>query len=319
MRGVRFWGTRGSLPVALDAAGVRAKLAAALRGAQGLALDSDAALAAYIDALPFNVGATFGGNTSCVELMTGDRDYVVCDLGSGLRAFGQAVIARHGPASPQTYHLFVSHLHWDHIMGLPFFGPAYIPGNRLVFYGGHAEVEAALRRQMAPPSFPVGFDVLHASIDFVHLAVDVPHDVAGMRVTLKRQHHAGDSYGYRFEKDGRTIVYSTDSEHQLTEPGELVAFTEFFRDADLVIFDAMYSLAEATSVKADWGHSSNIVGVELCQAAKVKELCLFHHEPALDDAALAKMLAETRRFEEITRGGAPLRISAAYDGLEIRL
>ena len=319
MRGARFWGTRGSLPVALDAAGVRAKLVAALRGASGRTFASDADLDVYVDSLPFDVGSTFGGNTSCVELLTGEREYVICDLGSGVRPFGQAAIARHGPAAPQTYHVFVSHVHWDHIMGLPFFGPAYIPGNRLVFYGGHENLEAALRRQMEPPSFPVGFDVFHAAIDFVHLAPDVPHDVAGMRVTLKRQHHAGDSYGYRFEKDGRTIVYSTDSEHQLTEPGELVAFTEFFRDADLVIFDAMYSLAEATSVKADWGHSSNIVGVELCQAAKAKELCLFHHEPALDDAALTKMLAETRRFEEITRGAAPLRISAAYDGLEIRL
>jgi len=307
------------LPVALDAAGVRTKLKAALRGASGRTFASDADLDAYVDGLPFDVGSTFGGNTSCVELLTGEREYVVCDLGSGVRPFGQAAIARHGPAAPQTYHVFVSHVHWDHIMGLPFFGPAYIPGNRLVFYGGHENLEAALRRQMEPPSFPVTFDVFRAAIDFVHLAPDVTHDAAGMRVTLKRQHHAGDSYGYRFEKDGRTIVYSTDSEHQLTEPGELVAFTEFFRDADLVIFDAMYSLAEATSVKADWGHSSNIVGVELCQAAKVKELCLFHHEPALDDAALAKMLAETRRFEEITRGGAPLRISAAYDGLEIRL
>jgi len=319
VRGARFWGTRGSLPVALDAAGVRTKLKAALRGASGRTFASDADLDAYVDGLPFDVGSTFGGNTSCVELLTGEREYVVCDLGSGVRPFGQAAIARHGPAAPQTYHVFVSHVHWDHIMGLPFFGPAYIPGNRLVFYGGHGNLEAALRRQMEPPSFPVTFDVFRAAIDFVHLAPDVTHDVAGMRVTLKRQHHAGDSYGYRFEKDGRTIVYSTDSEHQLTEPGELVAFTEFFRDADLVIFDAMYSLAEATSVKADWGHSSNIVGVELCQAAKVKELCLFHHEPALDDAALAKMLAETRRFEEITRGSAPLRISAAYDGLEITL
>jgi len=318
VRGARFWGTRGSLPVALDAAGVRAKLVAALRGADGRAFASDADVDAYVDSLPFDVGATFGGNTSCVELLT-EREYVVCDLGSGVRPFGQAAIARHGPAAPQTYHVFVSHVHWDHIMGLPFFGPAYIPGNRLVFYGGHENLEAALRRQMEPPSFPVGFDVFRAAIEFVHLAPDVSHDVAGMRVRLKRQHHAGDSYGYRFEKGGRTIIYSTDSEHQLTEPGELVAFTEFFRDADLVIFDAMYSLAEATSVKADWGHSSNIVGVELCQAAKVKELCLFHHEPALDDAALTKMLTETRRFEEITRRAAPLRISAAYDGLEIRL
>jgi phosphoribosyl 1,2-cyclic phosphodiesterase len=319
MHGVRFWGTRGSLPVALDASGVRAKLVAALRRAQGCAFDSDADLDAYVEALPFEIGGTFGGNTSCVELLTGEREYAACDLGSGLRAFGQAVIAQHGAASPQTYHLFVSHVHWDHIMGLPFFGPAYIPGNRLIFYGGHERLEAALRRQMDMPSFPVGFDVLRASIEFVHLAPDMTHDVAGMRVTVKRQHHVGDSYGYRFERNGRSVVYSTDSEHKLTEQGERLAFADFFRNADLVIFDAMYSLAEATSVKADWGHSSNIVGVELCQLARAKELCLFHHEPALDDAALAKMLAETRRFEEITRGAAPLRVSAAYDGLEITL
>ena len=319
MQGVRFWGTRGSLPIALGAAGVRGKLVAALRGARGRAFDSDSELDAYVDSLPFEVAGTFGGNTSCVELLTGDLDYAACDLGSGLRPFGQAVLARHGPAAPQTYHLFVSHLHWDHIMGLPFFGPAYIPGNHLIFYGGHQGLEAALRRQMEPPSFPVGFDVFRAAIDFVHLSPDTPHDVAGMRVTVKRQHHAGDSYGYRFEKNGRTIVYSTDSEHKLDEPGERVAFADFFRNADLVIFDAMYSLAEATSVKADWGHSSNIVGVELCQAAQAKELCLFHHEPAMDDAALAKMLAETRRFEEITRRAAPLRVSAAYDGLELVL
>ena len=94
---------------------------------------------------------------------------------------------------------------------------------------------------------------------------------------------------------------------------------QFFRDADLVIFDAMYSLADAISVKADWGHSSNVVGVELCQLAGVRHLCLFHHEPVFDDAAIEAMLAETRRLEEITRGAAPLRVSAAYDGLEIGL
>lgn len=319
MQAVRFWGTRGSLPTALDASGVRAKVVAALRAASGRRFESAQDLDVYVDSLPFDVAGTFGGNTSCVELITGEREYVACDLGSGLRAFGEAVIARHGAASPQTYHLFVSHVHWDHIMGLPFFGPAYIPGNRVIFYGGHEKLEFALRRQMDAPSFPVGFDVLHASIEFVHLAPDLPHDVAGMRVTLKRQHHTGDSYGYRFEKNGRVVVYSTDSEHKLAQPGERLRFAEFFRNADVVIFDAMYSLAEATSVKADWGHSSNIAGVELCQLARAKELCLFHHEPALDDAGLSKVLAETRRFEEITRTNAPLRVSAAYDGLVLTL
>ena len=319
MRGIRFWGTRGSLPVALTAAGVRRKLIAALRDASGRTFDSDEAIARYVEALPFDVAGTFGGHTSCVEIDNGTSEYVICDLGSGLRPFGQAAIARHGPAVPQTYHLFVSHVHWDHIMGLPFFGPAYIPGNRLIFYGAHRELEAALRRQMEPPSFPVDFSVFNAQIEFVHLEPDGTHDVARMQVTVKHQHHAGDSYGYRFERDGRVIVYSTDSEHTFSEPDESASFARFFHNADVVVFDAMYSLAEAISVKADWGHSSNIVGVELCQLAGARHLCLYHHEPALDDTALAKMLEETRRYEEITRTGDPLRVSAAYDGLELTL
>ncbi|MGH8801694.1 MAG: MBL fold metallo-hydrolase [Casimicrobiaceae bacterium] len=319
MRCIRFWGTRGSLPVTLTASDVRAKLASALRAANGRTFASDSDLDTFLDTLPFDVAGTFGGHTACVELETGGADYVVCDLGSGLRPFGQAAVARHGPANPRTYHLFVSHLHWDHIMGLPFFVPAYIPGNRLVFYGAHADLESALRRQMEPPSFPVPFAVFNASIEFVHLEPGRIYDAAGMRVTVKRQHHTGDSYGYRFEKDGRTIVYSTDSEHKLTDSTEAADFAAFFRDADVVVFDAMYSLAEATSVKADWGHSSNIVGVELCQLAGAKQLCLFHHEPALADTALEAVLAETRRFEQITRSAAPLHVTSAYDGLEIRL
>ena len=319
MQRIRFWGTRGSLPVALTAAGVRRKLIAALRDASGRTFGSDEEIASYVDSLPSDVAGTFGGHTSCVEIENGTPEYVICDLGSGLRPFGQAAIARHGPNVPQTYHLFVSHVHWDHIMGLPFFGPAYIPGNRLVFYGAHRELEAALRRQMEPPSFPVDFSIFNATIEFVYLEPEKTHDVAGMQVTVKHQRHAGDSYGYRFERNGRVVVYSTDSEHVFTEPDESASFARFFRDADVVVFDAMYSLAEAISVKADWGHSSNIVGVELCQLAGARHLCLYHHEPALDDAALARMLEETRRYEEITRTGEPLRISSAYDGLELTL
>ena len=132
--------------------------------------------------------------------------------------------------------------------------------------------------------------------------------------------HAGDSYGYRFESIDRTVVYSTDSEHTLENSAEHDAFTRFFYKADLVVFDAMYSLAEAVSVKADWGHSSNIVGVELCQAASAKRLALFHHEPVHDDKQLARLVVETRRLEQITRGSHdPLEIISAYDGLTIDL
>lgn len=138
-------------------------------------------------------------------------------------------------------------------------------------------------------------------------------------MTTLWQRHAGDSYGYRFEKKGRTMVYSTDSEHTLADPVETQRFVEFFHGADSVVFDAMYSLADAISVTADWRHSSNIVGIELCQLAGAAHLCLFHHEPPLNDVALGKMLAETRRLEEISPIGPPLRLSAVYAGLEIAL
>jgi phosphoribosyl 1,2-cyclic phosphodiesterase len=319
MKRIRFWGTRGSLPVALDASGVRGKLIRALREASGRTFESDGAMHAFVDALDFPVSGSYGGHTSCVEIETDGPDYVLCDLGTGVRPFGHEALTRHGPASPQTYHIFMSHVHWDHIMGFPFFTPAYIPGNRIRIYGGHAELEEAFRRQQAPPSFPVDFAALRADIDFVHLEPGRQYEVAGLHVNLMRQRHTGDSYGYRFTSGGKTVVYATDSEHTLQDAADIGKYVDFFRDADVVIFDAMYSLAETISVKADWGHSSNIVGVELCQVADVRQLCMFHHEPVHDDDAIHRILAETRRYEEITRTAKPLLVTAAYDGMEIAL
>jgi len=210
-------------------------------------------------------------------------------------------------------------VHWDHIMGFPFFGPAYVPGTKVRIHGCHPVLEHAFRLQQAAPCFPVEFNQLAASVEFVVLEPGKTYEVSGLTVTPHLQLHSGDSYGYRFEKDGKVVVYTTDSEHKLEDRQEAESFANFFRNADLVIFDAMYALAEAISVKADWGHSSNIVGVELCQMARAKHLMLFHHEPANDDATLVGLLREARRFEELTRGDHALKISAAYDGLEVDL
>jgi len=317
---VRFWGTRGSIPVALTAPDVKRKLVSALVKAAGRNLDTPEKARAFVDAeLDFAVSHTFGGNSSCVELDTGGPDYVLCDLGSGARVFGNHVLASRGP-SGQTFHVFMSHVHWDHIMGFPFFMPAYLPGNRVRIYGAHAVLEEAFRRQNAAPSFPVDFSRMGATIEFVPIEPEREYDIASLRVRAKRQRHSGDSYGYRFSSAGKSVVYSTDSEHALTDLDETASFVEFFRGADVVIFDAMYSLADAISVKADWGHSSNIVGVELCQMAEARQLCLFHHEPVHADEAIERLLTETRRFEEITRGDRkPLLVTAAYDGMEIGL
>jgi phosphoribosyl 1,2-cyclic phosphodiesterase len=316
---VHFWGTRGSIPVGATSAELRRKLIAALTQAIGRGVDTPERVEAFVaHELDPAISHTYGGNSSCVQLDHGGDEYVLCDFGSGARVFGNHVLAAR-PGAPGVYHVFMSHTHWDHIMGFPFFMPAYMPGNTITIYGCHAWLEEAFRRQQGAPSFPVEFANLGAALRFVVLEPDRAYDLAGFRVRAKRQHHSGDSYGYRFERDGRTVVYSTDSEHKLDDPAQTQAFVEFFRDADLVIFDAQYSLADAISIKEDWGHSSNVVGVELCQLARARHLCMFHHEPTYDDARIDAMLAETRRFEEITRGDHRVRVSAAADGMELEL
>jgi phosphoribosyl 1,2-cyclic phosphodiesterase len=316
---VHFWGTRGSLPVALTAADVREKIVAAVTGAAGRELDTPDKVRAYVDGLGFATAGTFGGHSPCVQLDPGTADeYLLCDLGSGVRPFGQQTLKQRG-GRPATYHVLISHMHWDHIMGLPFFTPAYLAGNRVRIYGCHNTLESALRRQQEPPSFPVPLSVLKAKLEFVWLEPGKAHEIAGCRVTPIMQHHGGDSYGYRVEHGGRAVVYTTDTEHKLDEYAQTQAYVEFFRDADLVIFDSMYSLADAMSVKEDWGHSSNVIGVELCQLAHARRLCLFHHEPVFGDAQLAAILEETRRFEQITREDHAVEVLSAYDGLELRL
>lgn len=320
MKSVTFWGTRGGLPVSLNARDVREKIRTALNAANGKTFKTQAALDEFVASLPFATAGTFGGNSSCVEITTGGPEHVVCDMGSGARPFGQSKIAAYGVPNPQTYHIFVSHLHWDHLMGFPYFPPMYIRGNRIVIHGCHEQLEEAVRMQMRSPSFPVDYSQAGATIEFDLMTPGKMHYIAGLNVTPKFQRHAGDSYGYRFESLGRVVVYSTDSEHRVDNIAERDEFIRFFAKADLVVFDAMYSLAEAVSVKADWGHSSNVVGVELCLAAAARRIALFHHEPVHDDLQLSRLLSETRRLELITRGSQQmLDVISAYDGLTIEL
>jgi len=317
---IRFWGTRGSLPAPLRECAIRVKIRDALLAARGQTLETEAEIDAFIDSrLPFSVRGTFGGDTSCVEIITGGDEYVICDFGTGVREFGNHLMAEHDPAAKRCFNVFLSHLHWDHIMGFPFFRPAYIPGNLIRIHSSHAAVSKALHNQQSEPCFPVDFRALPATIEFVALEPGQTYQIAGLSVTTIKQFHAGDSYGYRFTRGDKTIVYSTDCEHKYSNLDQSYPFIAFYRNADVLIFDAMYSLADAISVKEDWGHSSNVVAVELAQAARVKRLVLFHHEPAYDDHMIEEVFTDTVRFEEISRPGHKVEVISAYDGLELEL
>jgi phosphoribosyl 1,2-cyclic phosphodiesterase len=318
---VRFWGTRGSLPVAPTARTIRRKIANALVSAGGLEFGNVAEAELFLEKeLSFAAGATYGGATPCVELEAGNGSYFICDMGSGLRPFGLDSLKRNANGHPKTYNFFQSHLHWDHIMGFPFFAPAFDPGATIRIHAGHPDAEEAFRRQQEEISFPVPFDWLRANIQFVRLTPDETHEVDGVLVETKLQAHSHVSYGYRFtDSDQRTVIYSTDSEHKLENMAAEAAFIDFFREADLVICDTMYSLADSVSMKEDWGHSSNLVAVDLCHQARAKCLALFHHEPTYEDEDIQRMHEESIRYEELTRDGEPLKVICAYDGLEVRL
>jgi phosphoribosyl 1,2-cyclic phosphodiesterase len=317
---VRFWGTRGSLPVASTAEAIRRKIVNALLAADGRRFKDEADAEDFVESeLSFAASASYGGASPCVELEGGEGSYFICDMGSGLRQFGLDSMRRNAAGHRKTYNFFLSHLHWDHIMGFPFFAAGFDPGATIRIHSAHPDAEQALRRQQEEISFPVPFDWLKANIEFVQLTPGAPHEVDGVQVETKLQAHSHVSYGYRFTADGRSVIYSTDSEHKPGNMADEAEFIDFFREADLVICDTMYSLAESVSMKEDWGHSSNLVAIDLCHEAQAKKLALFHHEPTYDDEDIQRMYEESIRYEELTRQGPPLEIICSYDGLEVRV
>jgi len=193
-------------------------------------------------------------------------------------------------------------------------------GAKVIIHAGHADAEAALRRQQEEISFPVPFDWLKADFEFRTLEPGQDYRIGRVSVSLMLQHHSHDSYGFRFtDMAGKSAIYSTDSEHKLDHMEGEADIVAFFKDADLVVCDTMYSLADCVSMKQDWGHSSNIVAVDLCQEAGARRLALFHHEPASSDADIARMHAETLRYAELTGANSMLEIICSYDGLCVNL
>ncbi|MEM8549229.1 MAG: MBL fold metallo-hydrolase [Verrucomicrobiota bacterium] len=324
---VIFWGTQGSLPATVNAQTVREKVFLALQAAQGVSLNSETDINTFIDEeLPFAIHGTYGTNTACVQLEADGDEKLILDAGSGLRDLGRRIVDEGKAKVPTTYHIVMTHLHWDHIQGFPFFVPAYIAGNRVVIHTYHEETEAAFRQQMSGKLFPIAFESLAADISFELRKPETPFSLAGYQITGRAQNHPGVSYGYRFEKDGKAVVYSTDSEHKHEAYEEGYPFIAFFQEADLLIFDAQYTMADATFTKANWGHSSNVMGVELAARSHVKQLAIFHHEPTSTDQELEAFLFNTRMYRNIYHQESgkklgheryPESIILAYDGLEL--
>jgi phosphoribosyl 1,2-cyclic phosphodiesterase len=284
---VTFWGTRGSIPT------------------------------------PGPQTARYGGNTPCIAI-AGGGPLVILDAGSGLRGLGHELM-RAVDRPPLRADLLLSHTHWDHIQGLPFFKPLSVPGNALSIYGAAQEgisLEEILGRQMDPMVFPIPLKALAASIRVADISPG-RFDIEGFRVDAFRLRHPGTTLGYRLEPTdgGAPVAYLTDNElgaggvYDLPEDWR-AGLISALDGVDTLIHDAMYS-ESMIRARAGWGHSTPTEAVDLAAAARCRQLVLFHHEPEHDDRDVDGMLEGARRYA--ARVAPSLSVIAAAEGMTLRL
>ncbi len=241
----------------------------------------------------------YGGNTPCVEMRCGD-ELLIFDLGSGVRQLGEAQAAN-AAKSPVKASIFMSHYHYDHLQGLPFFTPMFNPLNAFTLYGpsrNGLSVKEILAGQMVPPYFPVTAEmVFRAQVEYRPFSEGTREQLGEAVVTALELNHPGGNLGYRVDYKGHSVVYATDIEHGSDVDDRLA---EFARGTDLLIYDAMYTedeyLGKSGAPKTGWGHSTWNAAVRAAQRAQAKTLVLFHHDPTHDDAEMERILRAVRKL-----------------------
>lgn len=314
---VRFWGVRGSIPTPVSSMKIREKIEHVLADSVNEDLSTKEKQKEFLDNYSFHEIGTIGGDTSCVEVeLNGER--IILDMGSGLVRLGNKLMQQDEGNGDLNMHIFVTHTHWDHIMGLPMFKPAFYPQSNIKIYGVHENIEQRLRDQQDIRFFPVALDHMASKKEFFQLEAESEIDIKGIKIRNTLQHHPGGSYAYRIDFNGKSMVYATDSQYKNLTSKFTSRHAEFFKGADLLIFDAMYTFEEAIH-REDYGHSSAIIGIDLAIKAGVKRLALFHHEPDNDDDTIFSMLKKSQNYKNVNYPGSELEVFLAHEGLEIDL
>ena len=275
---IRFWGTRGSIPT------------------------------------PGPTTVRYGGNTACVEVRDSAGALLVLDAGTGLRELGIYLMGNNG-SRPFSVDLLLSHLHWDHIQGIPFFRPAYLPNSTLRIVGPVQQsrsMKDLLGLGMDDPFFPVDLDDLPAQIDIGEMGDAGEKTIGPYNVRTASIFHPAPALAYRIEADGRALVYATDTEDPHSgKPNPGVALAQ---GADTLIHDAQFL---KTDFKATWGHSTIDAAIDVAANAKVKRLILYHHDPERNDDALDHIGREAQRAGRERLPG--LEVVVAREGLELEV
>jgi len=311
---VRFWGVRGSLPSPLLPSQIKSKISAIIERLTPADLENSETRERFLAGLPPWLFGTVGGNSPCVSVqLDNSRELLIFDAGSGIRELGIA-LSKEKPKLLK-HHIFFSHFHMDHIMGFPFFGPAYDPNVKIDFYSPSEVLEDALRGQMLFPYFPVQLETIASRKEFHLLSNAV--ELLGAVIYFRKMNHPGDSYSYKVD-DGRCrIIYATDTELSASDFEKTPDNTAYFSGVDLIVIDAQYTLGEAIE-KYNWGHSAFSLAVDFAANWNIKHVVFFHHDPTYDDHKLLNILQSAKWYtERINIKG--IKLSLAMEGMEIIL
>jgi len=259
----------------------------------------------------------YGGNTTCLEVRhAGSR--LIFDAGSGIRPLGMEVLEK----GPNTIHIFLTHFHWDHIQGFPFFPPLYDPEDQIKVVGPKQkdiDVQNLFAGQMGPIYFPVPFSVVAATMDFQHLN-DGSYEIGDTVLDVIRVKHPSFVLGYRIRVGGQTICFVPDNEIEgdiyPVAPDWERRFKDFVQGADLLIHDSMYTEEEYAG-RSGWGHSTFDQALRLAEDTGVKRLLFFHHDPTRTDGELDTIVARLR--DGVLSRGSELDVAAAAEGVDLKL
>jgi len=298
----------------MNAAELRRKVKYLLMNARSVDLANETAVERYLDQLAFPHAMTFGGDTPCVEVCEGNNRLIL-DCGTGLRSLGNRIMQED---STGRIDILQTHVHWDHIMGFPFFEPALSGKAEIHIHGVHPNLRQRFEAQMDHIHFPIAIEEMGSPVYFHEIKCEEEITIGSFTIRNKALHHPGGSYSYRISAGGKSIVLATDGEYTYPGNSGYTPYVDFYRGTDLLIFDAMYATLEQTVEKANYGHSTAVIGVDISLSAQVKNLVLFHHSPEFDDNQITESYFKAQTYLDTRKTQFPeteLNLLTSFDGM----